>query len=100
MWLWEHVLGPPISFFNTTMAWLHSYLAILTSAWTPYKEANGTDAKAKIIAATVKEIIAKAEEAHWDLPDDLKMVYMPVFVLQFNFNWNWYLPIENTDLVP
>jgi len=34
----------------------------------------------------VKEIIAKAEEAHLDLPDDLKKVYMPVFVLQFNFN--------------
>jgi len=46
------------------MAWSHPYLTILTSAQTPYKEANGTDAKAKIIAATVKEIIAKAEEAH------------------------------------
>ena len=99
MWPWDHVLGLPISFFpNTTMAWSHPYLAILTSAWTPYKEANGTDSKAKIIAATGKEIIAKAEEAHQDLPDDLKKVYMPVFVLQFNFNWNQYLPIENTDL--
>ena len=100
MWPWEHVLGPPISFFNTTMAWSCPYLAILTSSQTPYKGANGTDAKANVIAATVKEIIAKAKEAHQDLPDDLKKVYMPVFVLQFNFNWNWYLPKENTDLVP
>ena len=100
MWPWECVLGLPVSFFNTTMAWSHPYLAILTSAQTPYKEANGIDAKAKIIAATVKEIIGKAEEAHRDLPDDLKKVYMPVFVLQFNFNWNRYMQIENTDLVP
>jgi len=74
MWPWECVLGPPISFFpNTIKAWSCPYLDILTSAWIPYKEANGTDAKAKVIAATVKEIIAKAEEAHQDLPDDLKM---------------------------
>jgi len=39
-----------------------SYLAILTSAGTPYKEAKGNDAKAKILAATVKEIMAKAKE--------------------------------------
>jgi len=43
------------------MAWSCLYLAILTSARTPYKEANGTDVKAKIIAAKVKEIIAKAK---------------------------------------
>jgi len=54
---WAHLL---VFFPNTTMAWSHPYLAILTSAQTPYKEANGTDAKAKIIAATVKEIIANS----------------------------------------
>jgi len=42
------------------MAWSHPYLAILTSAQTPYKEANGTDTKTNIIVATVKEIVAKA----------------------------------------
>jgi len=41
------------------MAWTRPYLAILTSATTPYKEAKGNDAKAKILAATVRYIMAK-----------------------------------------
>ena len=72
MWLWEPVLGPPVSFFpTTTMAWSHPYLALLTSAVTLYKEAKSTD--------------AKAQEANQALPDDLKKVCMPVFV--YTFNW-------------
>jgi len=63
------------------MAWSHPYLAILTSAGTPYKEAKSNDTKAKILAATVKEIMAKAKEDSHALPDDLKKVCMPVFVL-------------------
>jgi len=63
------------------MAWSRPYLAILTSAGTPYKEAKSNDAKAKILAATVKEIMAKAKEDSHALPDDLKKVCMPVFVL-------------------
>ena len=82
MWLWEPELGPPVSFLpNTTMAWSCPYLTILTSAGTPYKEAKSNDAKAKILAATVKEIVAKAKEDSHALPDDLKKVCMPVFVL-------------------
>ena len=57
------MLGPPISLCPiTTMAWTHPYLAILTSATTPYKEAKGNDAKARILAATVRDIMAKAQE--------------------------------------
>jgi len=41
------------------MVWSCSYLAIFNSAATPYKEAKGNDAKAKIHDATVKEIMAK-----------------------------------------
>ena len=44
------------------MAWSHPYLAILTSAATPYKDAKGNDAKAEILAATVKDIMEKARE--------------------------------------
>ena len=52
------MLGRPISFFHTTtMAWSRAYLAILTSAATPYKDAKGSDAKAEIPAATFKEIM-------------------------------------------
>ena len=69
------MLGPPISFFpTTTMAWSHPYQAILTSAATPYNEAKGNDAKAKILAATVRDIMAKAQEDSQALPDDLKRV--------------------------
>ena len=85
MWPWEPELGPPVSFFpNTTMAWSCLYLAILTSAGKTYKEAKGNDTKAKILAATVKEIMAKAKEDSHALPDDLKKVCMPVFVLHIN----------------
>src|SRR5882672_6127103 len=80
------------------MAWSPPYLAILTSAGTPYKEAKGNDAKAKILAATVKEIMAKAKEDSHALPDDLKKVCMPVFV--FTLNQQGPLPIENTDVDP
>ena len=44
------------------MAWSHPYLSHLTSATTLYKGAKGKDAKAKILAATVNEILAKADE--------------------------------------
>ena len=52
------MLGQPISFFhNTTIAWSCPYLAILTSAATPYKDAKSNDAKSEIVAATVKYIM-------------------------------------------
>src|SRR5882672_11443171 len=56
------------------MAWSRPYLAILTSAASPYKEAKGNDSKAKILAATVNEIMEKAQEDSHALPDDLKKV--------------------------
>jgi len=56
------------------MAWTRPYLAILTSAATPYKEAKGNDAKAKILAATVRDIMAKAQQDSQALPDDIKKV--------------------------
>ena len=64
----------------TTMAWTCPYLAILTSAATPYREAKGNDAKAKILAATVRDIMAKAQEHCQALPDDLKKVCLHAFV--------------------
>jgi len=56
------------------MVWSRPYLAILTSAGTQYKEAKAKDVKAKILAATVNEIMAKAQEDSHPLPDDLKKV--------------------------
>jgi len=56
------------------MAWSHPYLSHLTSAATLYKGAKGKDAKAKILAETVNEIMAKAQEDTQALPDDLKKV--------------------------
>jgi len=69
------VLGPPVSFFPiTTMAWSHPYLSLLTSAATIHKEAKSNDAKAKILAATISDIMAKAQENSRALPDNLKKV--------------------------
>ena len=71
------MLGPPISFFHhslPTMAWSHPYLSHLTSAPTLYKGAKGKDAKANILAATVNEIMEKAQEDTQALLDDLKRV--------------------------
>jgi len=45
------------------MAWSHPYLSLLTSAATLYKEAKSNQAKAKILAATISNIMAKAQEA-------------------------------------
>jgi len=56
------------------MVWSHPYLAILTSAGTHYKEAKANDVKAKILAATVNKIMAKAQEDSHPLTDDLKKV--------------------------
>src|SRR5882672_8414199 len=96
---WEPELGPPVSFFpNTTMAWSCPYLAILTSAGTAYKEAKSNDAKAKILAATVKEIVAKAKEDSHALPDDLKN--SACLCLFYTLNRQGPLPIENTDVDP
>jgi len=54
----------------------HSHLC-----WNTLQGSQSNDAKAKILAATVKEIVAKAKEDSHALPDDLKKVCMPVFVL-------------------
>jgi len=59
------------------MAWSHPYLSLLTSAVTIYKEAKSNDAKAKILAATISDIMAKAQE-------DSQGLCMPVFVLHIH----------------
>jgi len=56
------------------MAWSHPYLSLLTSAATLYKESKSNQAKAKILAATISDIKAKAQEASQALPDNLKKV--------------------------
>jgi len=58
------VLGHPLVFTTPYPAWpghIH-YLSHLTSATTLYKGAKGKDAKAKILAETVNEIMAMAQE--------------------------------------
>ena len=100
MWLWEPVLGPPISFFPiTTIAWSYPYLSLLTSAATIYKEAKNNDAKAKILAATISDIMEKAQEDSQALPDNLKKV-SACLCLFYTFTWQGQLPIENPDMVP
>ena len=100
MWPWEPVFGPPISFFPiTTMAWSHPYLSLLTSAVTLYKEAKSNQAKAKILAATISDIMAKAQEASQALPDNLKKV-SACLCLFYTFTWQGQLPIENPEMVP
>ena len=59
---------------TTIMVWSRPYLAILASAGTQYKEAKAKDVKAKILAATVNKIMAKAQEDSHPLPDHLKKV--------------------------
>jgi len=79
------VLGPPISFspLPTQHGWSPSLPIHLTSAATLYKGAKAKMPKANILAATVIEIMAKAQEDTRALPDDLKKVCLHACVLYY-----------------
>jgi len=75
---------PTISFFHTT----HYHHGLVTSlpshshlCWNSLQGSQTNDVKAKILAATVNKIMAKAQEDSHPLPDGLKKVCLhPVFV--------------------
>jgi len=89
--------GPPISFCPIHHGLVSSLPSHSHLCWNTLQGSQKHDAKAKILAATVKESWQGQEDSH-ALPDDLKKV--ACLCLFYTLNRQGPLPIENTDVDP